>query len=147
MGTFETTLMRYYDINPLAKDYTLNAKVFYSGPLVSINDFIFQRGTSGVGITYSYKLLRKELSMTDIPLVIYYDPNENCPNYNLPCNDPSHYPKTPDWASKASYTALFWMEVTQILTIFGIPQTSYYFVDGAGVSSGTQKYYKGSEIN
>ncbi|WP_418603129.1 hypothetical protein [Hwangdonia sp.] len=112
------TLFTTVDYHPFTDDYSIGVNYYVSGPLSSIHCYLYESGQAVPGMAYSYELKREIKSSTDTPLVIYYDDvRTDCPNYMMPCDIPSHGGLKPDWASRADYSARYWLTVKVTLTI------------------------------
>ncbi len=72
--------------------YEINVTVNYSGggmynpnPLPYITDYL-SVSSSTFNNTYTYSVIRRNIDINDSEIVIYYDLDTSCPNYNMPCN-------------------------------------------------------------
>lgn len=145
-GTDNAELYSASNLYPFTDNYSINSNIMYSGPNVSIYEYVYQDGMPPPSTTYSYTVKYKRLSINDSSYVIYYCLVRTYPNYYNSCDNPAHV-KTPDWASRVTYSAMYWLEIQRKLVIMGVPQYSYHFADGVGIGSATRYYYKGSELN
>ncbi|UMB54792.1 hypothetical protein MKD41_04800 [Lutibacter sp. A64] len=131
-----------FNFNPWVGEFRINCNVMYFGPYATIYDYTYREGVTMMGTDYTYNEKRKVLTMTDSPKVIYVCPISN----NKPCTNPLHS-KTPDWASKAEYSAKYWLEIKKQTIIYGTPVIKFFLTNGTGIASGTKYYYKGNGIN
>jgi len=135
------------NLNPFDSDFIIKANIFWSGPSVYLSEYTYKVGSSNINGDVSYVINRKTSSIVDNPQVIYFCKIYGCSSYLRPCDDVSHSPKTPDWASRVSITCLYWMTVTMKQSVLGFVKTTYHNANGVGMSSYSRSYYDGISFN
>jgi len=129
--------------------YEIKLNVSYSGPMASMNSFIYPSGSPNAGTDINFAHTSPSIeSVTDTPIVVYLDYNNiNCPNYGMPCEDGSHAALSPAWASRSTVSSIHFFKVTTTIRIFGVPYSSRAYIDNVGILSASRKFFNGIQFS